>query len=144
MPEWNLPVDPEELQFALQLGQAAGIHQMPIDNPETKGINLVDEEAGVIQKLRLRDNPINRFGGAIAQEFGEDESKFYSIMNRIFALMRLLSDDERAAPYLKADPENNEYTMINKAVIEVMARFPISEDGEINKDAFFREVEELI
>ena len=144
MTEWNLPVDPEELQFALQLGQAAGIHQMPIDNPETKGINLVDEEAGIIEKLRLRDNPINRFGGAIAQEFGEDESKFYSIMNRIFALMRLLSDDERVAPYLKADPENSEYTMINNAVIEVMARFPISEDGKINKDAFFREVDELI
>ena len=34
---------------------------------------MVDEEAGVIQKLRLSDNPINRFGGAIAQEFGEDE-----------------------------------------------------------------------
>ena len=43
----------EELQFALQLGQAAGIHQMPIDNPETEGINLVDEEAGIIEQLGI-------------------------------------------------------------------------------------------
>ena len=144
MPKWNLPVDPEELQFALQLGNAAGTHQMPIDNPETKGIDLFEEESGEIQEIRFKDNPINRFGGAIAEEFGEDESKFYSIMNRIAALMRLLADDERVKPYLKTDPTDSEHTMINNTLIEVMAKFPISDDGELDKDAFFREVKELI
>jgi len=144
MPKWNLPVDPEELLFAFQLGNAAGTHQMPIDNPETKGIDLLDEETGSIQQIRLKDNSINRFGGAIAQEFGEDESKVYSIMNRIAALMRLLSEDERVKPYLKADPDDSEHTMINNALIEVMAKFPISRDGEFDKDIFFKEVQELI
>ncbi len=144
MPKWNLPVDAEELQFALQLGNAAGTHKMPIDNPETKGIDLFDEESGEIQEIRFIDNPINRFGGAIAKEFGEDESKFYSIMNRIAALMRLFSDDERVKPYLKEDPDDSEHTMINNALIEVMAKFPISEDGEFDKDTFFSEVQELI
>lgn len=144
MPKWNLRVDPEELLFALQLGNAAGNHLMPIDNPETKGIDLLDEETGTIQELRFKDNPINRFGVAIAQEFGKDESKFYSIMNRIAAFMRLLSDDERVKPYLKEHPEDIENTMINNTLIEVMAKFPISEDGEIDKDTFFREVVDLI
>jgi len=144
MPKWILPVDPEEFQYALQLGNAAGTHQMPIDNPETKGIDLIDEDTGTIEEIRFKDNLTNRFGGANAQGFGEDESKFYSIMNRIAALMRLLSDDERVKPYLKTQPEDSEHTMINNALIEVMAKFPISEDGEIDKDAFFREVEELI
>lgn len=89
MPKWNLPVDPEELQFALQLGSAAETYQMPIENPETKGIDLFDEESGEIQQIRFKDNPMNRFGGAIVKEFGQDESKFYSIMNRIAALLRL-------------------------------------------------------
>lgn len=54
MPKWNLPVDPEELQFALQLGNAAGTYQMPIENPETKGIDLFDEESGEIQEIRFQ------------------------------------------------------------------------------------------
>jgi hypothetical protein len=144
MPKWNLPVDPEELQFALQLGNAAGTTQMPIENPETKQINIVDEESGEIQKISLKDNPINRFGGAIAQEFGKDESKFYSIMNRIAALMRLLSDDKRVQPYLKSDPADSEHTMINNVLIEVIAKFPISRNGDLDKDAFFAEVEKLV
>ena len=78
------------------------------------------------------------------EEFAEDESKFYSIMNRIAALMRLLADDERVKPYLKTDPTDSEHTMINNTLIEVMAKFPISDDGELDKDAFFREVKELI
>jgi len=144
MPKWNLPVDPEELQFALQLGNAAGTYQMPTDNPEAKGIDLLDEESGEIQEIRFKDNPINRFGGAIAKEFGEDESKFYSIMNRIAALMRLLADDERVKPYLKTDPTDSAHTMINNALIEVMAKVPISDDGEFDRDAFFRDVKGII
>jgi hypothetical protein len=34
--------------------------------------------------------------------------------------------------------------MINNVLIEVVAKFPISDDGELDKDAFFREVKELI
>ena len=143
MPKWNLPVEPEELLFAFQLGNAAGTHQMPIDNPETKEINLLDEDSGEIQQIRLKDNHINRFGGAIAQEFGEDESKFYSIMTRISSLMRILSDDERVKPYLKDDPDDSGNTMINNVLFEVMAKFPISRDGEFDKDTFFKEVKEL-
>ena len=65
-------------------------------------------------------------------------------MNRIAALMRLLSDDERVKPYLKTHPDDSEHTLINNALIEVMARFPISEDGQFDKDAFFRELQELV
>jgi hypothetical protein len=66
------------------------------------------------------------------------------MMNRIAALMRLLSDDKRINSYLKVNPNDSENTMINSAVIKVMAKFPISEDGEFDRDAFFKEVHKTV
>jgi hypothetical protein len=117
---------------------------MPVANPETKGIDLLDEKSGKIEKIRLGDNPINRFSLAIAHEFGDDESRFFSIMNRIAALARLLADDKRIEPYLKVNPNDRENPMINNAVINVMAQFPIFEDGEFDRDAFFSEVRKAV
>jgi hypothetical protein len=139
-----LPVDPEELQFAFQLGNAAGTQQMPIDNLENKGIDIFDKNSGEIHEIRLKDNPINRFGSAIAQEFGKDESKYYSLMNRVVALMRILSTDERAETYTKNHPDDSEFVMVNNVMIEAMADFPISDDGEIDRDAFFLKVQEIL
>ncbi len=124
MPKWNLPVRPEELQFALQVGNAAGTNQTPMDNPS--------------------DSPVDRFRAAIAQEFGNDISRFYSIMNRTAALMRLSSEDERTLQYLTTSADNSEGVMINDALIKVMARFPISQEGEFDEDAFFKEVNGLV
>ncbi|MFH2046938.1 MAG: hypothetical protein ABIK92_17550 [Pseudomonadota bacterium] len=143
MPKWNLTVEPTELQFAVQLGNAAVTDQMQTDNPETKGIDLFDEKSGEFQEFQCKDNPINRFGCAIATEFGKNVSKYYSIMNRIGILMRLMSD-ERVNPYLKTDSTDSERTMINNVLIEVLAKFPVSDAGELDRDAFFREVQELI
>lgn len=143
MPKWNLPVEPKELQFAVQLGNAAVNDQMPTDIPETKEIDLLYEESGEFQEFRCKDNPINRFGCAIATEFGKNVSKYYSMMNRIGVLMKLMSD-ERVKPYLKTDPTDSERTMINNVLIELLAKFPISDAGELDRDAFFREVKEFI
>jgi hypothetical protein len=146
MPKWNLPVDPEELRFAIQLGMAAAILQMPIDSPESRTIKLFDEETGEIQEIGIKDTVISRFEAAIAQEFGKDESKFYSIMNRIRALLGLMIEDKRCKPYLKTNPTDSTHTLMNNVLIEVMAKFPISNDGEgeFDRDIFFREVKELL
>ena len=144
MLKYNLPVEPEELKFAFQLGDAAGSQQMPIDNIENKEIDILDEETGEINEIRLKDNPISRFGSAIAQHYGNDESKYFSIMNRILALMEILSSDEKVKKYLKPDPDDGEFVMVNNILIEAMADFPMSDMGEIDKDAFFLKVQEMI
>jgi hypothetical protein len=144
MPRKILPVNPEELLFALQIGNAAGMQQMPMENVENRGLSFLDKETGEINEIRLRDNPHNRFGSAIAHEYGNDESKFYSIMMRIRSLMILLSSDERVKPYLKAHPDNSEIDMINNVLVEAIADFPISDEGEMDEEAFFIRVQEIL
>jgi hypothetical protein len=98
-----LPVTPDELKFALSLGNSAAAHKTPIENPETKKLHIVDDETGEVDgTIGLVDNAINRFGGAIAKEFGQDEQKFFSIMNRAFELSKLMEDD-RMKPYVIND-----------------------------------------
>ena len=139
----NLPVTPEELLFAFQLGNAGASHQMPMESVENKEINILDEETGEIDGFRLADNPMNRFGSAIVQEFGEDEDKFYSIMNRIMALMRILSHEDKISNYLKPHHEDNDSVMVKDILFEIMADFPMSVNGEIDEDAFFVKLREL-
>ena len=139
----NLPIDPDELMYAFQIGNAAGSQQMPIENVENRGLNIFDEETGDINEIRLSDNPINRFGSAIAQEYGGDESKFHSIMNRLMALMRIISNKEKVEKYLKPHPDD-EYIMVNNVLVEVMADFPMTGNGEIDEDQFFIKVDKIL
>ena len=80
---------------------------------------------------------MNRFGVAIAREFDNMGSKFFSLMTRIGALMRLLEDD-RAKPYVELE---GEFTKIRNAMIETMASFPISPEGFLDVDQFFSHLE---
>jgi len=144
MPKFNLPVDPEELLYAMQVGNAAISGKMPVDNPENKGFNFIDEESGTIQKIGFTGHPMILFGFAVLQEFGDDESKFCSIMNRLMALMNLCATDKSAKPFLKSDPDGEDFTMINNVLVEVMATIPMSKDGRFNKKAFFAKVKTLL
>ncbi len=133
MAQWNMPVQPDELLYALKVGNAAALNQMPLSHLPGQGLELVDEDTGQVQTVRFADNAVNRFGAAIAREFDNMGSKFFSLMTRIGALMRLL-EDERAKPYVQSE---GEYTRIRNAMIEAMASFPISSDGFMDVDRFF-------
>jgi hypothetical protein len=74
---------------------------------------------------------------AIAREFDNMGSKFFSLMTRIGALMRLLEHD-RAKPYVELE---GEFTKIRNAMIETMASFPISPEGFVDVDKFFNHLE---
>ena len=137
MAQWNLPVEPDELLYALKVGNAAALNQMPLKHTPGKGLDIVDEETGRIQTVHFADNAVNRFGVAIAREFDNMGSKFFSLMTRIGALMRLLEDD-RAKPYVELE---GEFTKIRNAMIETMASFPISPEGFLDVDQFFSHLE---
>lgn len=78
------PVEPEELMFALALGDAAATLKAPVENPSLQGINFVDEKTAQVMRLSLTDRPINRAALAVRDHFKGD--KFVSIMMRLFAL----------------------------------------------------------
>ena len=137
MAQWNLPVEPDELLYALKVGNAAALNQMPLKHTPGKGLDIMDEETGRIQTVHFADNAVNRFGVAIAREFDNMGSKFFSLMTRIGALMRLLEDD-RARPYVELE---GEFTKIRNAMIETMASFPISPEGFLDVDQFFSHLE---
>lgn len=137
MAQWNMPVEPDELLYALKVGNAAALNQMPLKHTPGAGLEVVDEETGQIQTIHFADHAVNRFGVAIAREFDNMGSKFFSLMTRIGALMRLL-EDERAKPYVKLE---GEFTRIRNAMIETMASFPISPEGFLDADLFFIHLE---
>ena len=133
MARWNMPVEPDELLYALKVGNAAALDQMPMKHTPGQGLEIIDDETGRIQTVHFADNAVNRFGVAIAHEFDNMGSKFFSLMTRIGALMRLLEDD-RAKPYVELE---GDYTKIRNAMIETMASFPISPEGFLDVDQFF-------
>jgi hypothetical protein len=137
MVQWNMPVEPDELLYALKVGNAAALNQMPLKHTPGEGLEIVDEDTGRIQTVHFADNAVNRFGVAIAREFDNIGSKFFSLMTRIGALMRLLEDD-RAKPYVELE---GEFTKIRNAMIETMASFPISPEGFLDVDRFFSHLE---
>lgn len=136
MARWNMPVEPDELLYALKVGNAAALNQMPLAHTPGKGLEIVDEETGQIQTVHFADSAVNRFGVAIAREFDNLGSKFFSLMTRIGALMRLI-EDERAKPYVQLE---GEFTKIRNAMIETMASFPITPDGFVDADQFFSQL----
>jgi hypothetical protein len=137
MAQWNMPVEPDELLYALKVGNAAALNQMPLKHTPGQGLEIVDEETGQIQTVHFADHAVNRFGVAIAREFDNMGSKFFSLMTRIGALMRLLEHD-RAKPYVELE---GEFTKIRNAMIETMASFPISPEGFVDVDKFFNHLE---
>jgi len=136
-----MPVTFDELKFALSLGSSAAEHKTPIENPETKKLHIVDDETGEVDgTISLVDNAINRFSGAIAKEFGQDEKIFVSIMSRAFELSNLVEDD-RMKPYVIDDGGGE--IGIHDSVIELLATIPMSLEDKINKDEFFDQLKSI-
>ena len=77
MAQWNMPVQPDELLYALKVGNAAALNQMPLSHRPGQVLELVDEDTGQVQTVRFADNAVNRFGVAIAKEFDNMGSKFF-------------------------------------------------------------------
>ena len=64
MARWNMPVEPDELLYALKVGNAAALNQMPLKHTPGQGLKIVDEETGQVQTVHFADNAVNRFGVA--------------------------------------------------------------------------------
>ena len=65
-------------------------------------------------------------------------------MNRLMALMRILSNKEEVKKYIKPHHDDSDFVMVSSVLVEVMADFPMTEDGEIDEDRFFIKVEKIL
>ena len=84
-------VDTSEVDpLSLVPGRRVGVGdagELEIVHSAGEGLEIVDEETGRIQTVHFADNAVNRFGVAIAHEFDNMGSKFFSLMTRIGALL---------------------------------------------------------
>jgi hypothetical protein len=134
-------VDPDELAFAVALGQAAWRHRMPMESPSRYGFNLAADSG--ITRYTFRDVPLNRFALAIREHCGPDEAKFYAIMFRVFAFMRV-QRSEHMRNWTKRCDADPEAILIHPAVIAAAATAPLSEQQPtFAPKAFFSRVENL-
>lgn len=106
------PVAPEELLFALQLGQAAATHNMPTPSPSAKPIMLEDID-GSVSAIRFADSPQNRALLAVNKHYHDDKAKAFSIQVRIWAVAEALHD-KRMQEWCKLRAARHEFRWFRK------------------------------
>ncbi|MEM6496367.1 MAG: hypothetical protein AAF709_06545 [Pseudomonadota bacterium] len=134
-------VDPEEILFAIQVGQAAAMHQMPSTNPEEFSVGTIHDDGGV-GKMRLCDNSMNRFSLAVREHCKNDVEEFKSIMTRWFALLHILSDPRLVQ--LTRSSNQDDADEMRTEVITIAATMSLDRDGRFKPNKFFRRVQALI
>lgn len=133
----NTPVvSLEEFRFAFRLATSAASLAMPVENPETFGVDLLTHDGG-ITRVRFRDQPMNRAMLAIRKHCGRNTEKARAIMTRYMALQGLPFRE----PWFVSD---SGMIRIHDAVIDAAADCPVDSDGNFDPEAFYRHVAELV
>jgi hypothetical protein len=133
----NTPVvSLEEFRFTFRLATSAASLDMPVENPETFGVDLLTDDGG-ITRVRFRDRPMNRAMLAIGKHCGGDREKARAIMTRYMALQGLPFRE----PWFVSD---SGMIRIHDAVIDAAADCPVDGNGNFDAGAFYRHVAELV
>lgn len=135
-------VDPDELMFAIQLGQAAAMHKMPTTNPEQFTIDVIDDDPDGVSEVRLTDNHMNRFSLAVQDHCDGDKDKFIAIMKRWFALLDVCNDD-KLSEFTTPSKEKGACELRTEVIV-IAATMPLDDKGRFNPGNFFRRVEAMI
>ena len=133
-------IAPEEFAFAMQVGDAAGAYRMPMESPSRLGVSI-EMSPGDIQRIQLTDHPMNRFGMAVREHFGDDKRKMASFLMRWFALMKVMALPE-CQRYIR-DEEGTSACLVHSAVFDAAAQMPLNEEWHFDTPAFFAKVGEL-
>jgi hypothetical protein len=112
-----LEVEPEELMFAFNVADAAASLRMPVENPGTKSIKLLDEKKGKVRTIALTDRPMNRAMLAVGEHFKGD--KFKALMWRLLAMHDIL-EDPRLASWVRQASDGR--TEIAESLLAAAAR----------------------
>jgi hypothetical protein len=129
-------VSVEEFRFAFNLAMSAASLDMPVENPETFGVDLLANDGG-ITKVRFTDRPMNRAMLAIGNHCSGDTEKAWAIMTRYLALQGL----PFLEPWLVSE---DGMIRIHDAVIDAAADCPVNGSGDFDAGAFYTHVAELV
>jgi hypothetical protein len=132
----TLPIEPETLEHAIQIGFLAKNNKRSTERYEDRKLKQIEKKMREINNNLFFGTTFLNLLYAIDKEYGQDESKFLSIMNRFDALINLLRDnDPRMKSYLIKDKS---IIKVDTVVIEIIASIPITPNGEIDKALFFK------
>jgi len=135
------PVSSDEFLFAIEVGNAAISHRLPIQSPLAFRIALRRRD-GQVQRFRLADVPENRFALAIREHFGNGPT-FVAILNRWFACQSLLAVDDRMYHYVERLPGGR--LRVSDALLKACATEPLLPPWAqaFDPDSFFQRVARL-
>jgi hypothetical protein len=134
-------LDPEEFKGIFGFAMRAAGREIDSPHPPDHGINLQSDD-GTINRISLKDNPMNRAGLALVQEYGADHDLFQNIMFRIGAFTAAL-EEAPMQKWKKPDPENPKRSLLHSAAIEAAALMPLKSDGFFDADKLDQKTREI-
>jgi len=139
---YQMPVSYNDIKTALDV--AAGVQNKKIltRNPESREINIFDEDTGGHDTYILKDTFLTRFYSALGTAF-PDTNKHLAVASRFNGMSTMLRTD-RAQDWIVY--EHGEM-MVADAILKAAAICPVrpleDEDDTFNEDTFFKLAEEF-
>jgi len=115
------PVSADEFLFAIEVGNAAISHRLPIKSPLAFRVTVRGPN-GQEQTVRLADVPQNRFALAIREHFGNGPI-LVAILSRWFACQSLFGVDDRIYDYVTHAPDGR--VRVSDALLRACALEPL-------------------
>jgi len=149
-PPWASPLaqqaaettaSPDEFLFAIEVGNAAISHRLPIRSPLAFRV-AVRRSDGRAETFRLADVPGNRFALAIREQFGNGPT-FLAILHRWLACQSLFGVDDRVYTYVTQGPHGR--VRVSDAMLNACAVEPLLPPWAqaFDPDTFFERVARL-
>lgn len=132
-------IDPNEFIGLYELAQRAGMRTINSPDPRNYQVALHAND-GTESKFCFADNPVNRAGVTIKQEYGADPAIFMSIMARLFAFMDICQNHmDRFEQFVRRN-DKGEADEIDHAVIKAAATTPLDRGMKFDIEQFCLEV----
>lgn len=135
----------EELQFALEAGNAAVTLKMPITNPEEMKLGISYDD-GSVDEIAFTDTPLNRMMFGMKKVFKDEPAKATACQMRMFALMDLLEDPKskrKLKHWIREDPNDANESHLHEDLLSVAAKVPLNKDAQFQRKRFLSEIDKL-
>ena len=130
------PIDVDEFIGAYQYAEMVSDNEMVEEIPALERFKIIKEGSA----FGLSNNPLNRFGMALARHFRKERGKMRSFMFRFWALEPLL-EDPRFADYVRH--KDSEHPEVHRAMIEAACNLPLGTNYEFEPQSFWSEVQSI-
>lgn len=126
----------DEFIGAYQYAEMVSDHDLVEEIPALKRFKIIQEDS----TLSLTNNPMNRFGLALARHFRKDRGKMRSFMFRFWALEPLLADP-RFTDFIRS--KDSDHPEVHRAMLEAACNLPLNSDYAFEPQEFWNEVTKI-